>query len=306
MQVAVTGATGLIGRALVAALLDSGHGVHALSRDARRARAILEGAVKVSVWPDPDVQPLPSEVLQGAEAVIHLMGEPIAQRWTPQAKRRIRDSRVESTRRLVATLRDLPGDARPRVLVSQSAMGFYGVRGGEWVDESTRPGTDWLAGVVVEWERAAAQAAEFMRVVMTRTGIVLSPDGGALPKMLPPFRLGLGGPVAGGHQYVPWVHPDDIVGALLWCLEEPQASGPINVDSPNPVTNAEFSRALGRVLHRPAVMPVPALALRLLYGEMADIVTTGQRVRPGRLIDLGYDFRQPELEPALQDVLGRT
>jgi uncharacterized protein len=306
MRVVITGATGLIGRALVRELLHGGHRVIALSRDDRRAQAVLGNAVTISLWPHPDGDTLPGKALCGVDAVVHLMGEPIAQRWSAQAKRRIRDSRVESTRRLVATLHELPADERPGVLVSQSAAGFYGVRGVEWVDESARPGTDWLAELVVAWEAAAAQACDIMRVVRTRTGVVLSPQGGALARMLPFFRLGLGGPVAGGRQYVPWVHLGDVVGALMWSLEEPRATGPVNLVSPNPVTNAQFSRALGRALHRPAVLPVPGLALRTLYGEMAGVLTTGQRVRPSVLLGLGYPFRHPDLEGALKDVLART
>jgi uncharacterized protein (TIGR01777 family) len=304
MQVVVTGATGTIGRALVRELLQGGHGVIALSRDAQRAQTVLGEGVKILAWPDPAGEALPGQALGGADAVVHLLGEPIAQRWTTQAKRRIRDSRVESTRRLVATLHGLPDDVRPRVLVSQSAAGFYGVRGDEWVDESASPGVDWLARLVVNWETAAAEAGDVMRVVTTRTGIAISPTGGALAKMLPFFRLGLGGPVAGGHQYVPWVHLDDVVGALICCLEEAQLSGAANVTSPNPVTNSEFSHALGQALHRPAVLPVPGFALSLLYGEMAQMVTTGQRIRPAQLLALGYRFRQPELDRALADVVG--
>lgn len=306
MRVVVSGATGTIGRTLVGELLRAGHDVIALSRDAGRAQAILGEAVKITVWPDPTAESPPGEALEGADAVVHLLGEPIAQRWTDQAKRRIRDSRVESTRRLVATLHSLPQESRPRVLVSQSAAGFYGVRGEEWLDEDAPPGTDWLAGVVVDWEAAALQAEDVTRVVTTRTGVVFSPTGGALAKMLPFFRLGVGGPVAGGHQYVPWVHLDDVVGGLILCLEEDQLSGAVNLTSPNPVSNAEFSRALGRALHRPAVLPVPGVALELLYGQMAMIITTGQRLRPAQLLRVGHRFRQPEVDGALADVLGRA
>jgi uncharacterized protein (TIGR01777 family) len=189
------------------------------------------------------------------------------------------------------------------VLVSQSAAGFYGARGEEPVDESAPPGADFLADVVVAWEREALGASEHCRVAVTRTGVVLSPSGGALAQMLPFFRLGLGGPVAGGRQYVPWIHLDDVVGALLHCVEEDQAHGPVNATAPHPVTNAELSKTLGRVLHRPAVLPVPGVGLKVLYGEMSLIVTTGQRVVPRELERLGYEFRYAELEPALRDVL---
>lgn len=303
MQVVVTGATGTIGRALVSELQERGHDVVALSRDSHRAAEILGNEVKIVVWPEPARAAPPAEALAGSDAVINLLGEPIAQRWTEEAKRRIRDSRVQTTRWLVAAIRELDPERRPRVLISQSAAGFYGPRGDEWVDEDSDPGADWLAELTADWEGEAAQASDIMRVVRTRTGIVLSPGGGALAKMLTFFRLGIGGPVAGGHQYVPWVHLDDVVGALITCLEHGDAAGPINVTAPTPVTNAELSKALGRALHRPAVLPVPGFALHLLYGEMAEVVTTGQRVRPSGLIGLGYRFRHAELNEALEEVL---
>ena len=303
MQVAVTGATGTIGRALVRELGERGHDVVALSRDALRAKEVLGTDARIAVWPDPTKSGPPVEALAGTDALINLVGEPIAQRWTTEAKGRIRDSRVDTTRSLVNAVRELAPERRPRTLISQSATGFYGPRNGEWVDEDSDPGTDWVAELAADWEGEAAQATDVMRVVRTRTGVVLSPDGGALAKMLPFFRLGIGGPVAGGHQYFPWVHLDDVVGALVACLEHPEVSGPVNVTAPTPVTNAELSKALGRALHRPAVLPVPGFALHLLYGQMAEIVTTGQRVRPSSLLSLGYRFRFAELESALDDVL---
>jgi uncharacterized protein (TIGR01777 family) len=212
---------------------------------------------------------------------------------------------VLSTRALSKALRDLPEAERPKVLVSQSATGFYGPRDAEPVDESSPPGTDWLSELVVAWEREAMAGADLMRVAVTRTGVVLSPDGGALQRMLPFFKLGIGGPVAGGKQYMPWIHLDDVVGGLLHCLDESAAEGPINLTAPHAVTNAEFSKALGTALHRPAVLPVPGFAIKALYGEMALIVTTGQNVRPSRLAMLDYQFRQPELLPALRAVLGK-
>jgi uncharacterized protein (TIGR01777 family) len=218
---------------------------------------------------------------------------------------RIRASRVAGTRSLVQGLLALAPERRPSTLISQSATGYYGPHGDEQLAEDAPAGHDFLAGVVLAWEREALVAAPNLRVVLTRTGVVLSPEGGALAKMLPFFRLGIGGPVAGGRQYVPWVHLDDVVGVLLFCLDNAAAVGPVNLTAPNPVTNTELSRMLGRVLGRPAVLPVPALALKLLYGDMAEIVTTGQRVVPARLEQLGYRFRDPELEPALRDVLKR-
>ncbi|MBV9606757.1 MAG: TIGR01777 family oxidoreductase [Solirubrobacterales bacterium] len=306
MRVAITGATGLIGRALVKALLSRGDEVVALSRDADRARQALGGQIEAHAWPDPAAAPPPEAALAGADAVVHLLGEPVAQRWTAQAKERIRRSRTDGTRSLVEGLLALAPDRRPAALVSQSAVGFYGPHGDEPVTEDAPPGHDFLAGVVVSWEEEAMRGATEMRVAVTRTGVVLSPDGGALAKMLPFFRLGIGGPVAGGRQYVPWIHLDDVVGAMLLCLDNTAATGPVNLAAPSPVTNAELSRTLGRVLKRPAVLPVPAMALKLLYGEMAQIVLTGQRTLPDRLDKLGYAFRHPDLEAALRDVLGRS
>jgi uncharacterized protein len=306
MRVAVTGSTGLIGRAVVRALTDRGDQVVALSRDADRARRALGDRVEAHAWPNPTGAPPPEAALAGADAVVHLLGEPVAQRWTDQAKENIRRSRVDGTRSLVQGLLALAPDRRPAALVSQSASGFYGPHGDEQLTEDAPPGDDFLAGVVVGWEGEAMRAATELRVALTRTGVVLSPEGGALAKMLPFFRLGIGGPVAGGRQYVPWIHLVDVVGALLFCLDNAQATGPVNLAAPNPVTNAELSRTLGRVLNRPAVLPVPAFALKLLYGEMAQIVLTGQRVVPSRLKQLGYEFRHPDLEAALRDVLGHS
>jgi hypothetical protein len=304
MRVVVTGATGMIGRSLVSALLARGEEVVGLSRDAERGRRALDDRVVVHAWPDPLAEPPPSDALAGADAVVHLIGAPVAQRWNDEAKAAIRDSRVASTRFLVQGLTSLSPDVRPATLVSQSATGYYGPRGPEPIDEAAPAGSDFLAGVVVEWEREAlAAASSGVRMVVTRTGVVLSSEGGALAKMLPFFRLGIGGPVAGGRQYVPWVHLDDVVGAMAFCLGNHDATGPVNLTAPTPVTNTELSRTLGRVLKRPAFLPVPALALKALYGEMAEIVVTGQRAVPARLDELGYHFRYPELEPALRDVL---
>ena len=299
MRVAVTGATGMIGRALVEALLDRGDAVTVFTRDEAHAARLLPDTYPVA-WRDPRSQPAPAEALAGRDAVVHLAGEPIAQRWTPEVKRRIRESRELGTRNLVAGL--CATEPRPRTLVSQSAVGYYGARGDERIDESAPPASgDFLADACVAWEREARAAEELgLRVATTRTGVVLSEHGGALARMLPPFKLGVGGPVAGGRQYVPWIHIDDVVGALLRCLDDEAVSGAVNLSAPEPVTNRELSRTLGRVLVRPAITPVPAVALRLLYGEMATIVTTGQRAVPARLLELGYEFAQPDLEGALR------
>jgi uncharacterized protein len=307
VRIVVTGATGTIGRALAEALTGRGDEVVALSRDEARGReALASRASEVRAWANPTEEPPPPEALAGVDAVVNLIGEPIAQRWSDDAKHRIRDSRVRATCQLVEGLGALPDDERPGVLVSQSATGYYGPSDDRPLDEEAPAGSDFLADVVLAWEREALAGPARMRTVVTRTGVVLSPTGGALGQMLPFFKLGLGGPVAGGHQYVPWIHLDDVVDGLLFCLESPEASGPANLTAPTPVTNTDLSRALGRVRHRPAVLPVPGVALRLLYGEMASIVTTGQRAVPRRLHALGFQFGHPELEPALRDVLSQA
>jgi hypothetical protein len=303
-RIVVTGATGTIGSAVCRALLARGDQPVALSRNPSASADSLPGAVQWHAWPEPLTTPPPTEALAGAGAVIHLLGEPVSQRWSDEVKQRIRDSRVLSTRNVVAALRQLSDEQRPGVFVSQSATGYYGPRGSEQLDEHASAGSDFLAGVVSVWEHEALAAAALCRVAVTRTGVVLSPSGGALAKMLPFFRAGIGGPVAGGRQYVPWVHIDDLVAALLFCVDNGEAAGPLNLTAPRPVDNAELSKALGRALHRPAVLPVPGLALKLLYGEMAEIVTTGQRAVPRKLEQLGFAFSQPEIEPALRDVLG--
>jgi uncharacterized protein (TIGR01777 family) len=299
MRVAITGATGMIGGALVGELRGRGDEPVALSRNAARAKDRL--GVDAYGWTAPKTEPPPLDALRGSDAVVNLLGETIAQRWTDDTKREIHDSRILTTRNLVAGLAELPDGERPHVLVSQSAIGWYGARGEERLDEAEPAGDDFLARLTVDWEAEADRAEELgVRVVLARTGVVLSDSGGALEKMLPFFKLGVGGPVAGGHQYVPWVHLDDVVGALLFALDNDALRGPVNVAAPEPVTNKELSRTLGRVLHRPAFAPVPALAVKTLYGEMASIVTTGQRAVPARLQELGYEFRQRDLEHALR------
>jgi uncharacterized protein (TIGR01777 family) len=300
MYVTITGATGRIGRHLVAALLQRGDEVTVLSRDPARARSDLPG-VEAVAW-DPMAAPAPAEALAGRDGVVHLAGEDVAQRWTDAAKQRIRESREHGTRNLVEGLR--AAEPRPQVLVSGSAVGYYGAHGDERVDEETLPGDDFLAQVCVAWEREAERAAELgIRVVRLRTGVVLDRGGGALSKMLPFFKLGAGGPVAGGRQYLPWVHRDDVVGIQLSALDGEEWSGPVNATAPEPATNRELSLALGRALHRPAVAPVPGFAVRLLYGDMAEVVTTGQRAVPARALALGYRFRHPELDEALRAAL---
>jgi uncharacterized protein len=312
LRVTVTGATGLIGTTLVEQLAGEGAEVTVLSRDPARAQSRLPAQiedrppVQVMRW-DPLSEPAPVDALRGRDAVVHLAGENVAQRWTESAKRAILDSRVLSTRHLVEGLSmSGPDDGvgRPKVLVSSSAIGYYGAHGEEPLDEEAPPGEDFLAGVCAAWEGQARKANELgMRCVQVRTGVVLDRRGGALAKMLTPFRLGVGGPVAGGRQYVSWIHTEDLVGMMRAAIADERWSGPVNGAAPEPVTNRELSHALGAALHRPALLPVPGAALRMLYGEMAQIVTTGARVLPAKALVLGYRFRYPHLGEALTAVL---
>ena len=298
MKVTVTGATGRIGSHLVAALKARGDDVIALSRNAEKASDKL--GVEALAW-DPENETAPMAALVGRDAVVHLAGEDVAQRWSKDAKKRIVDSREGGTRSLVHAIFD--AKPRPPVLVCASAAGFYGDRGEEPVDETSPPGRDWLADVVVRWEAQADTAKLGTRVVKVRTGVVLDAGGGALEKMLPFFKAGVGGPVGGGKQYMPWIHLDDLVGIYLAAIDSPSFAGPINAAAPNPVTNKEFSHALGRALHRPAVAPVPGFTIKAMYGEMAQIVLKGARMVPGRAAELGYEFAHPDLDEALRDTL---
>jgi uncharacterized protein len=301
MKVIVTGATGLIGSRLVDALKGRGDDVTVLSRRPDDAREAL--GVETVGW-RPEAEPAPAEALSGRQGVVHLAGETIGRRWTKSSKREIESSRTRGTANLVLGLE--AADPRPAVLACASAVGIYGARGAERIDETSPSGDDFLATVTRMWEATARRAEELgMRVVSLRTGVVLDRRGGALARMLPPFKLGLGGPVAGGDQYVPWIHIDDVVGMYLAALDDPAWSGPINATAPEPATNAAFSKALGRALRRPAFVPVPALAVRLLFGEMAMVVTEGQRAVPARAEELGYEFRHPDLDGALRAALGR-
>jgi uncharacterized protein len=301
MKVLVTGASGLIGSAACDALLARGDDVVGLSRNPERARD-TNPRVSWHRW-DPALERPPDEAFDGVDGVLNLLGESIDQRLTDDAKRRILESRETATRNLVQAI--AAADPEPRVLVSQSAVGYYGDRGNAIVDESTEPGTGFAAEVPVRWEAAARDVEQAgVRLVVVRTAPVLDRRGGLLKRLLLPFRLGLGGPIAGGDQYLPWIHIDDEVGILLWALDNQQVSGVVNASAPEQVTNREFSKALGRVLRRPAVMPVPKLALSAVLGrELAETIAGGQRVAPRRTTDLGYEFRYPSLEPALRAAL---
>ncbi|HKT83013.1 MAG TPA: TIGR01777 family oxidoreductase [Solirubrobacterales bacterium] len=300
MKVLVTGASGFIGSALCDALLVRGDTVVGLTRDPGGARS-TNPSVSWHPW-EPLLERPPEAAFENVDGVIHLLGEKINQRWTPEAKERIMESRRTGTHNLVGTISAL--QRKPKVLVSQSAIGFYGDRGEAMVDESSEGGPGFDAEVVREWEKAAREVEPTgVRLAIVRTGHVLDPRGGFLGPQLTPFKLGVGGPLAGGDQYVSWIHISDEVGILLWALENEKVSGIVNATAPHPVTNKVFSRALGKALGRPAVVPVPGITVDLMFGkEFGKVLRGGQRVMPRRAQDLGYRFQHPELDEALADL----
>ncbi len=296
MNVTLTGASGFLGSRVMRKLLDAGHAVHVLGR---KRPADLPVSVLFSEW-NAASEP-PPESLASASAVIHLAGEPVAQRWSPEAKRRIRDSRVEGTRQLIQALAKL--ERKPETLVCASAIGIYGSRGDEVLSESSSAGSGFLPGLVVEWEQAARLGEELgIRVVRLRFGVVLG-QGGALSKMLLPFRLGIGGRIGDGRQWMSWIHLEDAANLTLFALGNPAVRGAVNATAPSPVTNLEFTSKLARALGRTAVLPVPQAALRLLFGEMAEVTLGSQRVIPQAAERAGFEFQYPELAPALANVL---
>jgi uncharacterized protein (TIGR01777 family) len=301
VKVLVTGASGMIGSALCDALLTRGDSVVGLTRDPRRARS-TNPSVVWHAW-QANLERPPAEAFEGVDGVVNLIGERIDQRWSDEAKRRIVESRRIATHNLVQGIAGL--ENRPKALVSQAAIGYYGDRGEAIVDESAAPGSGFDAEVVQEWEKAAHEVENSgVRLVVVRTGHVLDPRGGMLERMLPPFKLGVGGPLAGGDQYMSWIHIDDEVGILLWALDNDKVTGTVNATAPNPVTNRELSKALGRALGRPAVVPVPGLTLDLMFGrEFGAVLRGGQRVMPRRALDLGYRFRFTQIDAALDDLL---
>ena len=303
MRILVTGASGFLGSRVADALLARGDEVVGLSRNPEGARR-SNPTVEWHAWNGTAERP-PASAVEGTDAVVNLVGEPIDQRWTDEAKRRIRDSRERATKNLVDALSAT--DPRPRALISQSAVGYYGDRGDAIVDESGPAGSSFDAAVCVAWEAAARAAEEVgVRVAIVRTGLPLDPEGGLLKPLLLPFRLGLGGPIAGGRQYMAWIHLDDWVRLVLFLLDGGDRAGTYNGTAPNPATNAELSTTLGRVLGRPALMPIPKLAMKLRFGsELGEVVAGGQRAVPRRALDAGFQFAHPELEPALRDLLTR-
>lgn len=301
MKVLVTGASGFIGSALCDALLVRGDSVVGLTRDPQRARS-TNPSVVWHAW-EPTLERPPADAFAGVDAVVNLQGEKINQRWTDDAKRRIMESRRTGTRNLIGAIAGL--ERKPKVLLNQSAIGFYGDRGDAIVDESSESGEGYDAEVVREWEAAASEATALgLRLVVVRTGHVLDPSGGLLAELMTPFKLGVGGPLAGGRQYMSWIHIDDEVGILLWALDNERVNGTINSTAPNPVTNRDFSRALGQALGRPAVVPVPGLVLDLKFGsEFGHVLRGGQRVMPRRAMDLGYEFEHTEIDEAFRSLL---
>src|SRR5262245_37766053 len=301
MRVLVTGATGLIGSALCDALLARGGEVVGLTRDPEKARP-QNPTVRWFAWQATTERP-PPEALAEVDAVVNLIGEEINQRLTDEAKRSIRESRVIASKNLLQGIG--AAAARPKVFIGQSAIGYYGDRGAQMLDEDASPGEGFAAELPAEWEAAERQAEELrMRTVILRTGLVLTKHGGIVRQLLLPFRLGVGGPLGGGEQFMSWIHIDDLIGLILWALDDERVAGVLNATAPNPVTNREFSKALGRALHRPAVIPAPKFAVALLRGrELAEVVMGGARVMPRRALDLGYHFSYAEIDPALEAAL---
>ncbi len=301
VRVLVTGATGFIGTKLVAELVRRGNEVVVTSRNPDRAKGKFDESVKIFSW-KPLVEALPGEAIDEIDGVVNLMGEPIDQRWTEKAKAKIYESRITVTRKLVEAIGK--HQHKPSALVNASAVGYYGPRGDEEVDEDSEPGDDFLADLTSKWEQEALNAGSLnMRVVTVRTGVVLSPDGGALARMLTPFKLGLGGPIGNGRHYMPWIHIDDLVSLFAEAVEDDRYHGPVNATAPNPVTNREFSKKLGQALGRPALLRLPTLILRIIYGEMSQIVTTGARAVPKFASMLGFNFSWPDLGQALSDLV---
>ena len=301
MKIVIAGGTGFLGRPLAEALAADRHDIVILTRGTGNGPAAK--GTRFASWTPGGQRGAWTAEIDGAGAVINLAGESIAaKRWSTAQKHRILDSRVQATRSLVEAIRS--ASSPPSVFVSGSAVGYYGPLSDEIANEDQPAGSDFLATVCAQWEAEAARASSAStRVVCVRTGLVLEKDGGALPQMLSPFKLFVGGPVGSGRQYWPWIHRDDWIALVRWTIETASANGPINATAPNPVTNAEFSRALGRAMHRPAFMPAPAFALRLLLGEMADaLLLSGQRATPAKAERLGFAFRYTQLGDALRAI----
>jgi uncharacterized protein (TIGR01777 family) len=301
MNILITGATGFVGRRLCEMLHQAGHTVRALSRDSVAAKQRVPLLKEVFPW-NPLQELPPLQAFEGCDAVINLAGESIAGRWTAPKKQTIRDSRVLGTRNLVNALAQL--SSRPKVLISASAIGYYGDRGEETLTEDAAPGSDFLAQVCRDWENEALKAESLgLRVVRLRIGLVLGRGGGTLQALLPLFRVGLGGPLGSGRQWWSWIHRDDLCRLIVQILANESISGPVNATAPQPVRQKEFAQVLGRVLRRPAFLPTPAFALKIALGEFADGILASQRVLPRRAQEMGYRFQFEELEGALREIL---
>jgi uncharacterized protein (TIGR01777 family) len=301
MHIVIAGGSGFLGSALCAALTAGGHDVAILTR--RSGPHTATPRMSRATWAPDGTAGAWASAINGADAVVNLAGESIAaRRWTAEQKQKLRDSRLLATRSLTTAIRQA---ARPPgVFISGSAVGYYGDRGNETLTETSQPGADFLASLARDWEAAANEVTEITRVALVRTGIVLDHQEGALAKMLPPFKMFVGGPLGSGTQYMPWIHRDDWVRMVSWMMTAEGARGPFNATSPSPVTNAEFSKALGHALNRPSLLPAPAFALRLLLGEMADaLLLSGQRALPVRATDLGFSFRYSNIDEALVSIL---
>lgn len=300
-KVLVTGGTGFIGKRVCDALQEKDYGVTVLSRDPERAKTKLQSIDEIYTW-NPETEQLPSEATSDLHAVIHLAGESIAGRWNAKKKQRIRDSRILSTQNLVSSLAST--EAKPEVLVCASAIGLYGATGDDSFTEESAKGTDFLAEVCQEWEAAGQKASELgIRVVHVRIGLVLGIGGGLLEQVLPPFKFGAGGKLGSGKQWMSWIHIDDVVGIIMHSLENEGVQGALNATAPNPVRNIEFTKTLGSVLRKPAILPVPAFGLHLLMGEFAEFVMLSQNVLPQKTEECGYEFQFRSLESALEDLL---
>jgi uncharacterized protein (TIGR01777 family) len=301
-RIVVAGATGLIGSKLVAALAERGDHVIALVRDIERGRRAAPGATEYVLWSSSDTEGKWKRTIDGADAVANFAGTVVATRWTEARKRGMRESRIGSTAMIVDAIENAA--VRPEVFISSSAVGIYGASVPQPVDESAPGGEDFLARLVVDWEKEAMKAEQLgVRVVCIRTGIVLDPDQGALSKLLPPFRFFVGGPIASGRQPFPWIHVDDEIRSILWAIDNRSITGAVNLGAPGIVDNREFSRVLGEVLGRPSWLPVPGFVLGLIFGEGSIILTEGQQMIPRKLLDSGFEFRYPALREALTDLL---
>ena len=302
MRILITGATGLIGRALCSSLAAGGHELHVLSRSPKSAKESLPAVREAFRWTSSQAPPPPC--FEGVDAIVNLAGESVVGRWTEAKKQAIVESRVDGTRLLIDGLREAAG--RPRVLISGSAVGFYGDRGDEELTEESAPGDDFLADTSVAWEREALAAEELgVRVVTLRTGIVLAKEGGALGQMLLPAKLGLTGPLGSGSQWWSWIHRDDLIGLIRFAIEREELSGPLNGTAPNPVRQKEFAQTLGQVLSRPAFLPAPEFALKAILGGFSEELLSSKRVLPAAAQAHGYSFAHPDLEGALRAALGR-